>query len=95
KGSTAIGHGIAIPHCRLKKCDHVVGGLFHLQDYIDFNAFDGQPVNILFVLIVPEDETTLHLEILSLLARKFDSEDFRKELLAASTDQDLYQKAIG
>lgn len=93
KGSTAIGHGIAIPHCRMKNCHQVLGGLFHLDQSIDFNALDGESVNLLFVLIVPEDEANKHLETLAVLSRKLDSETFRKELLSAESDLSLFHHA--
>ena len=51
-GSTAIGHGIAIPHCRMKKCSQVLGGLFTLAEPIDFDSPDRSKINLLFVLIV-------------------------------------------
>ena len=56
-GSTGIGQGIAIPHCRLENCDRVIGALITLKDKIDFDSIDNQPVDLLFVLIVPQEAT--------------------------------------
>lgn len=94
KGSTAIGQGIAIPHCRMKECSKIIGGLFKLSQPIDFNALDGEGVSILFVLLVPESETNAHLEILATLAKLVESEENVKGLLAASTDTELYNLAV-
>ncbi|MDH5738397.1 MAG: PTS sugar transporter subunit IIA [Gammaproteobacteria bacterium] len=93
KGSTAIGYGIAIPHCRMKYCNEIVCGLFRLSQAIDFNAFDGESVKLLFVLIVPEDETNAHIETLAMLAKKLDSEAYRQKLLSADTDLSLFREA--
>jgi PTS system nitrogen regulatory IIA component len=67
-GSTGIGQGIAIPHCRLDGCQGVVGALLTLEDAVSFDAIDNQPVDLLFVLIVPKEATSEHLELLSQLA---------------------------
>ncbi|MEX2326518.1 MAG: PTS sugar transporter subunit IIA, partial [Pseudomonadales bacterium] len=64
-GTTAIGHGIAIPHCRMNDCNEIVGGLFRLEAPVDFDAFDDEPVHILFVLLVPEVEVDDHLKTLA------------------------------
>ena len=53
-GSTGFGNGIAIPHCRLEGCTSPVSALLHLQEKIDFDAIDGAPVDLLFVLLVPQ-----------------------------------------
>lgn len=92
-GTTAIGHGIAIPHCRMKNCNDIVGGLFKLSQPTDFDAFDEEPVQIMFVLLVPEDEVNDHLEALAMLAERFESESFRESLFQATSDQDLYERA--
>lgn len=93
-GSTAIGHGIAIPHCRMKQCGEVVGGLFRLVHPVDFNALDGEAVDILFVLLVPEEEANAHLETLAMLAKRFESDDYRRGLKEATSDSELYRSAL-
>lgn len=94
KGSTAIGHGIAIPHCRMKACSKIVAGLFRLTEPIDFYALDGEAVNLLFVLLVPENENNAHLETLAMLAKLIESEEYIQGLLTASTDSELYDLAV-
>lgn len=93
-GSTALGDGIAIPHCRLNGCPSVLGGLFTLQNPIDFEAFDRTEVQVLFVLLVPEEEVNEHLTVLALLASRFEQATYRRALLAAKDATSLYQTAI-
>jgi nitrogen PTS system EIIA component len=93
-GSTGIGNGIAIPHCRVTDCTSIIGALVRLDEGIDFDAVDSQQVDLLFVLIVPTEETDEHLRVLSSLARLFHQESFCQALRNASNDQDLYETAI-
>jgi PTS system nitrogen regulatory IIA component len=93
-GSTAVGDGIAIPHCRLEGCDSITGSLFVLEDPIDFLAHDDEPVSIMFVLLVPASETTEHLATLGMLAERFQIEGYRKDLIAAKDNAELYKRAL-
>ncbi|MCB1691946.1 MAG: PTS sugar transporter subunit IIA [Pseudomonadales bacterium] len=93
-GTTAIGHAIAIPHCRVAACSGIVGSLFKLASPVDFDAFDDEPVSVLFVLLVPTEEVDEHLQALAMLARKFESEPYRKRLMSASDDRSLYEAAV-
>jgi len=89
-GSTGFGNGIAIPHCRLEDCHKPVGALFQLQSKIDFDALDGEPVDLIFVLLVPSEATEQHLQILKMLAEKLDQASLRDSLRAASDAEELY-----
>jgi PTS system nitrogen regulatory IIA component len=91
-GSTGIGEGIAIPHSRLQECDNTLGALFVLEQPVDFDSIDRQPVDIVFVLLVPEEATEQHLQTLSMLAQKFNDEDFRSQLRQATSSEDLYNR---
>ncbi|TVP57364.1 MAG: PTS IIA-like nitrogen-regulatory protein PtsN [Halomonadaceae bacterium] len=93
-GSTGIGQGIAIPHCRLENCQRVVGALITLDESISFDAIDGEPVDLLFVLIVPQQATSEHLELLSQLAEKFNERSFCDRLRACNDAETLYQLII-
>jgi PTS system nitrogen regulatory IIA component len=93
-GSTALGHGIAIPHCRIPGCSNIMGGLVSLSSPVDFDAFDHVNVEIMFVLIVPEEEVDDHLTALAMLAKRFESESYREALFAAGNEQALYASAI-
>jgi PTS system nitrogen regulatory IIA component len=68
-GSTGIGEGIAIPHGKLPGLDRLFGLAARLEKPIDFDALDGQPVDILFLLLAPEDAGADHLKALSRIAR--------------------------
>jgi PTS system nitrogen regulatory IIA component len=82
-GSTGLGQGIAIPHGRIKGLKQAVGAFIRLVGPIDFDAPDGRPVTQLFVLLVPEQATEAHLQILSQLAACFAERAFREALAAA------------
>lgn len=82
-GSTGLGQGIAIPHGRIKGLKQAVGAFIRLQEPIGFEAPDGRPVDLLFILLVPEAATESHLQILSELATRFSSKTFRESLSGA------------
>jgi PTS system nitrogen regulatory IIA component len=94
-GSTGLGEGIAIPHCRTTNCPQPLGTLIKLEDPVDFDSPDDVPVDLLFVLLVPEAENQQHLDILAHIARLFSQPDFCARLRAAKNDADLYGAATG
>ncbi len=79
-GSTALGKGVAIPHARVANCDVTLAAFLQLEKSIDFEALDKQPVDLLFALMVPENSTEEHLEILAQLADMFSEDAFREKL---------------
>lgn len=79
-GSTGLGQGVAIPHGRIKGLKDAVGGFIRLTNPVAFDAPDGRPVSLLFVLLVPEQATELHLQLLSELAQMFADRSFRERL---------------
>ena len=89
-GSTGIGQGIAIPHSRMSECTQVIGALFVLEEEVAFDSIDNLPVDLLFVLIVPKEASSEHLELLSQIAERFNDSDFCNQLRAAETNKDLY-----
>ena len=93
-GSTGFGNGIAIPHCRLKGCETPVSALLHLDAPIDFDAIDGAPVDLLFVLLVPEAATDAHLELLRQIASMLDRKEVREKLRHAPSNEALYQVVL-
>ena len=93
-GSTALGEGVAIPHCRTQ-CEHIIGAFLKLEKPVDYDAPDGAPVDLLFVLIVPPEESSAHLEVLAALARLFQDADNRHLLRDKSSDAELYEELIG
>lgn len=93
-GSTGFGNGIAIPHCRLIGCNAPISAVLHLETAIDFDAIDGEPVDLLFVLLVPEEATDQHLELLRQIASIFEQDDVRERLRNAPTSADLYKTVL-
>jgi PTS system nitrogen regulatory IIA component len=93
-GTTGLGNGIAIPHCRLPNCESIIGALVQLEDGIDYGAFDKEDVRVVFLLIVPEEEVDEHLQTLSALASRLQSDTYRAALLNAESDMDLYNAAV-
>ena len=83
-GSTALGEGIAIPHGRVRGLREAVGAFLRLNPALAFDAPDNRPVNLVFVLLVPDRATDLHLQILSDLAQMFSDRRLRSELTAVS-----------
>ena len=81
--STAIGHGVAIPHARTKAHESVRGAFLRLAHPVDFGAGDDTPVDLVFAMSVPEHSTQLHLQTLSELAEHFTDADFRDALRGA------------
>jgi len=84
-GSTGLGHGVAIPHGRLKESDKTIGAFIKLQDGIDYDAMDHQPVDLLFALLVPEQSTDEHLQLLAKLAEMFSDAEVVNRLRSAHT----------
>ena len=93
-GSTGFGNGIAIPHCRMPGCVSPLSAVLRLDAPVDFDAIDGAPVDLLFVLLVPEAATDEHLELLRQIASMLDREEVRERLRRATTGQDLYQTVV-
>lgn len=90
-GSTGFGNGIAIPHCRLPGCVSPISALLRLDAPVDFDAIDGAPVDLLFVLLVPEAATDEHLELLRQIASMLDRSEVREQLRHAQSSDRLYQ----
>jgi PTS system nitrogen regulatory IIA component len=88
-GSTGLGQGIAIPHGRIKGLKEARGAFLRLKQPVPFDAPDGKPVSQVFVLLVPEQATDLHLQLLSELAQMFSEKAFRERLAAATSADDL------
>lgn len=79
-GSTGLGHGVAVPHGRIKGLNEAVAAFVRLAQPINFEAPDGKPVNLMVILLVPEQATQQHLEILAELAQMLSSKTLRDEL---------------
>jgi len=94
-GTTGLGRGIAIPHCRVDACPQPLGTLLTLEQPIDFDAPDDKPVDLLFALLVPGEAHQQHLDILADVARLFSQGDFCQRLRSAQDDGELFAIASG
>ena len=90
-GSTGIGEGIAIPHCRLKDCRTATAALVTLERPIEFAAIDDRPVDIVFALVVPDEAAEAHLQMLARLAGLFSEHAFRVRLRACRDAAQLHR----
>ena len=90
-GSTGLGHGIAVPHGRIKGLKEAAGAFVRTRAPIPFEAPDGNPVGLIFVLLVPEKATDAHLQILSELAQMFSDRNLRESMSAAADAASLHQ----
>ncbi len=90
-GSTGLGQGVAIPHGRIKGMKDALGAFMRLSAPVPFEAPDGKPVSLVFALLVPEQATERHLQILSELAQMFSDRALRDSMLAAPDAAALHQ----
>lgn len=89
-GSTGIGHGIAVPHARMKGLQQMFGLFARLERPIDFDAIDGQPVDLVFLLLVPDRAGNEHLAALATVARQLRDRNVAAQLRAVATRAELY-----
>lgn len=93
-GCTGLGHGVAIPHGRLKGLNHAVCAFMKLNQGVDYDTADKKAVDMICALLVPEQSTSEHLEILATLAEMFSDPAFCARLHAAKTGDELYQLLV-
>lgn len=92
-GSTGIGQGIAIPHCRFNTGGKSYCACITLEEPVDFDAVDNKPVDIVFAMVVPQDAESNHLETLAQLAERMQQPEFVARLRRARTDEQLFEYA--
>ena len=93
-GSTGLGHGVAVPHGRIKGLKAPIAAFVRLAEPIPFESPDGQPVSLLIFLLMPDHVTQQHLEILSEIAEMLSNEAFRETLNTESDPTVIYEKII-
>lgn len=89
-GSTGIGEGIAIPHGKIAGLDMMVVSFGRSLQGIDFNAMDGSPVNLFFLLLAPEGSAGLHLKALAKISRMLKDATFRRQLIDAADEAEIF-----
>jgi len=90
-GSTGLGKGIAIPHGRLKSGNETIAAFIQLTNGVDFDAPDGQTVDLILALLVPPESTDEHLQILAQLSERFRQEDLRQQLRDSHSPELIYK----
>ncbi len=86
-GSTGLAGGVALPHARMPGISDTRGAFLRLETPIEFDALDGQPVDLVFALLVPEDANEEHLQLLARLAAMFNEEELRSRLREAEAKE--------
>lgn len=93
KGSTGFGGGFAIPHGRVAGLGRVCGYFARLARPVDFDAIDGAPVDLVFLLLAPEGATAAHLKALARISRLFRDAEFRGSVRQATSTEALFALA--
>ena len=88
-GSTAVGHGVVLPHARLHDIKHPIGGFARLVTPIEFDAVDEQPCDLVFMLLAPDGSGADHLRALAKVARVMRQPDLREKLRNAGSEDEL------
>ena len=89
-GSTGIGHGIAIPHGKLKGLDRICGCFVRLSKPIDFESIDEKPVDLIFLLLAPENSGVQHLKALALMSRIMGNKNFCDKLRSSKSAESVF-----
>lgn len=90
-GSTGLGHGVAIPHGRMDGLQAPTAACIRLESGVDYDAPDHKTVDLMVALLVPEEATDEHLQLLAQLAEMFSDHDFTQKLRETRNSQELYQ----
>jgi PTS system nitrogen regulatory IIA component len=93
-GSTGLGHGVAVPHGRIKGLKAPLALFMRLAEPIPFESPDGEPVKLLIFLLIPDNVTQQHLEILSEIAEMFSDNAFRNELITDPDQASVYSRLV-
>ncbi|PKL83653.1 MAG: PTS sugar transporter subunit IIA [Ignavibacteriae bacterium HGW-Ignavibacteriae-3] len=88
--STGVGKGFAIPHAKTNSVNEIVAAFGKLDNPVDFQALDEQPVNIIFMLVGKENLVGPHIKLLSRISRMMNKDEFRENLVNASTSEEIH-----
>lgn len=88
--STGVGKGIALPHAKTSAVDDSIASLVTLAEPMDFDALDGYPVNIIFMLLGTDDNVSKHLKLLSKISRIMNNDEFRESILNSNSNIDIF-----
>ena len=88
-GSTSVGGGFAIPHCKIDGLDRLVVSLVRFSEPVDFGAPDDEPVRFFFSVLSPPDQPAAHLQVLSQIARILKRQELRDRLMSAQDSDEV------
>ena len=94
-GGTGLGNGIALPHGRLKNGLSTIAAFIKLKRGVDYDAVDHQPVDLIFALLVPEQSTEEHLQVLAQLAEMFNKPEFLARLRKEESSEAIHSLLTG
>ncbi|MDR0934240.1 MAG: PTS sugar transporter subunit IIA [Burkholderiaceae bacterium] len=92
--STGLGHGVAVPHSRVKGLKSATAALVRLAEPLSFDSPDNKPVDLMIALLIPDNVTQKHLEILSEIAEMFSDAAFRQALMAENQPEAIYRMVV-
>ena len=90
-GSTGIGHGVAIPHGKLKSINRMIISFGRSQAGIDYESMDDLPANLFFLLLAPDDSAGEHLKTLARICKVMRNSEVRQRVMEATRGEDVYQ----
>ena len=93
-GSTGIGDGVAIPHGKIPELDDLIVAFGRSMEGVPYDSVDGKPVHLFFLLLAPENSAGQHLKVLAKISKMLKVTNFRKMLLKAKSQSDLYKIII-
>ncbi len=93
-GSTGIGHGVAIPHAKLKGIERIVVAMGMSKNGVDFQSMDDKPVHIFFLIIAPEQSSAVHLKVLAGISRLLKDAAFRTKLMKVESRDDIFNAIV-
>ena len=88
--STGVGHGFAIPHGKTNGANDIIASFGKCNNYVEFEALDGNPVNLIFMLVGKENMVAPHIKLLSRISRMMNNEEFRQTLAKLETSEEIY-----
>jgi len=92
--STAVDEGVAIPHGKISGLSNIIAAFGRSVEGIDFESLDGNPTHLFILLLAPESSSGIHLKLLARISRIFKKPEFRSRLIAAQTEEELYNIII-
>ncbi|MBE9529153.1 MAG: PTS sugar transporter subunit IIA [Proteobacteria bacterium] len=90
-GTTGIGHGVAIPHGKLKGVDKVIVCFGRSVAGVEFDSMDAEPVHLFFLIVAPENSAAAHLKLLASISRLLKSNEFRTKLMSLDNPTDIFR----